>query len=299
MMSSGSGRIPSAAITSAMHSFVALEALGRPVLERLGGRLLRDPASSAPRTTRAGRCEVSGSPPASEITSGRAVISIRSRIADERITLRARREQPRVALEISRGGMGSPVCRSGTPGSGSLLRLGHADSVAQFAVGCPVGGTRLHYPRGAMDPFLQGCQGLGLALATGMLAGALSGAFGHEGVHRHVIGVLAVVAGGFLFGISLTAADHPAWPGWPAGAVAALGAFGLTEDIVVSAGRRAPMGERRSASSGSSRSRRWCSPASRFLIPPISLVALAASLWLAFGRRRARSAKYEGLRLLR
>jgi phage host-nuclease inhibitor protein Gam len=33
-----------------------------------------------------GKVEVSGSPPASEITSGRAVISIRSRIAEERIT---------------------------------------------------------------------------------------------------------------------------------------------------------------------------------------------------------------------
>ena len=32
-----------------------------------------------------GKVEVSGSPPASEITSGRAVIAIRSRIADERI----------------------------------------------------------------------------------------------------------------------------------------------------------------------------------------------------------------------
>ena len=34
-----------------------------------------------------GKVEVSGSPPASEITSGRAVIAIRSRIAEERITL--------------------------------------------------------------------------------------------------------------------------------------------------------------------------------------------------------------------
>ena len=32
-----------------------------------------------------GNVDVSGSPPASEITSGRAVIAIRSRIADERI----------------------------------------------------------------------------------------------------------------------------------------------------------------------------------------------------------------------
>ena len=34
-----------------------------------------------------GKVEVSGRPPASEITSGRAVIAIRSRIADDRMTL--------------------------------------------------------------------------------------------------------------------------------------------------------------------------------------------------------------------
>ncbi len=34
-----------------------------------------------------GNVDVSGSPPASEITSGRAVIAIRSRIAEDRIML--------------------------------------------------------------------------------------------------------------------------------------------------------------------------------------------------------------------
>jgi hypothetical protein len=34
----------------------------------------------------AGKVEVSGRPPASEMTSGRAVIAIRSRIAEDRIT---------------------------------------------------------------------------------------------------------------------------------------------------------------------------------------------------------------------
>ena len=42
--------------------------------------------SSARRSVPGGKVEVSGRPPASEITSGRAVIAIRSRIADERIT---------------------------------------------------------------------------------------------------------------------------------------------------------------------------------------------------------------------
>ena len=41
-----------------------------------------------------GKVDVSGSPPASEITSGRAVISIRSRIAEERMTLVRRANSP-------------------------------------------------------------------------------------------------------------------------------------------------------------------------------------------------------------
>ena len=41
-----------------------------------------------------GKVEVSGRPPASEITSGRAVIAIRSRIADERMTCVRRAKSP-------------------------------------------------------------------------------------------------------------------------------------------------------------------------------------------------------------
>ena len=41
-----------------------------------------------------GKVEVSGRPPASEITSGRAVIAIRSRIAEERITWVRRANRP-------------------------------------------------------------------------------------------------------------------------------------------------------------------------------------------------------------
>ena len=42
----------------------------------------------------AGKVEVSGRPPAREITSGRAVIAIRSRIAEERITCVRRANRP-------------------------------------------------------------------------------------------------------------------------------------------------------------------------------------------------------------
>ena len=41
-----------------------------------------------------GKVDVSGRPPASEITSGRAVIAIRSRIAEERMTWVRRANRP-------------------------------------------------------------------------------------------------------------------------------------------------------------------------------------------------------------
>jgi hypothetical protein len=86
MMSSGSGRIPSAAITSRMHSLVR----SKPSVGPYWSASAED--SCAIRVIWAandsgGKVEVSGSPPASEITSGRAVTAIRSRIADDFITL--------------------------------------------------------------------------------------------------------------------------------------------------------------------------------------------------------------------
>ncbi len=83
--SSGSGAIPSARITSRMQALVS----SKPSVGPYWSASAED--SCAIRVMWAaklsgGKAEVSGSPPASEITSGRAVIAIRSRIADERIT---------------------------------------------------------------------------------------------------------------------------------------------------------------------------------------------------------------------
>ena len=76
-------------------SRVGEHALGRPVLQRPRGRLRGDRAPSRAAKISGGKVEVSGRPPASEITSGRAVIAIRSRIAEERHHPRARGEQRR------------------------------------------------------------------------------------------------------------------------------------------------------------------------------------------------------------
>ena len=60
-----------------------------------------------------GKVEVSGSPPASEITSGRAVTAIRSRIAEERITPVRSANRPGVALEVAGPGVGAPPVGGG------------------------------------------------------------------------------------------------------------------------------------------------------------------------------------------
>ena len=78
--------MPSAAIASTMHALVS----SRPSVGPYWSARAQD--SSAMRRVAAandsgGKVLVSGSPPASEITSGRAVMAIRSRIADDFMTL--------------------------------------------------------------------------------------------------------------------------------------------------------------------------------------------------------------------
>jgi hypothetical protein len=83
--SSGSGSMPSARITSRMHSFVSAKPSVGPYCSACAEDSWAILVIWAAKLS-GGKVEVSGSPPASEITSGRAVISIRSRIAEERIT---------------------------------------------------------------------------------------------------------------------------------------------------------------------------------------------------------------------
>ncbi len=143
-----------------------------------------------------------------------------------------------------------------------------------------------------MDLFLAGCQGVGLAIA----AGALAAAFGLRGTPGTVLALIAIVGGAALFGISLAAEDHPAWPGWLVGAALAGFAFIVTRDLAEGAARRADgagftgalIGLAALALAGLS-----------VLVPPVSLVALAGMVWLYLGRRRRAAQKYEGLRTLR
>ena len=77
--------MPSAAITSRMHSLVSAKPSVGPYWSASAALSCAIRVICAAKLS-GGKVEVSGRPPASEITSGRAVISIRSRIALDRIT---------------------------------------------------------------------------------------------------------------------------------------------------------------------------------------------------------------------
>jgi len=155
-----------------------------------------------------------------------------------------------------------------------------------------------------VDFFLAACQGFGLALAAGTVTGAIAGAVAARdgaGPPASLLAVLAgvgLVAGAILFGTSLAAEDHAAWPGWLVGALSALLSFSVISGVVRGAATRMQGG----------------SPATQVvylgvaaailaglsvLVPPVGLVALAAIGWLAVARRRRATRKHEGLRVLR
>ncbi len=84
-ISSESARIPSAAITSEMQAFVSSSPSVGPYWSALAHDSSAILAVTAAKVS-GGKVEVSGRPPASEITSGRAVTAIRSRMAEDVIT---------------------------------------------------------------------------------------------------------------------------------------------------------------------------------------------------------------------
>jgi hypothetical protein len=143
-----------------------------------------------------------------------------------------------------------------------------------------------------MDLFLAGCQGLGLALATG----AFGGASGRRGPVGALLLVVAMVGGGLLFGWSLDQEDHPAWPGFAAGAVCAAAAFVVVRDFAAGALARAGDG---GYTGGLIALSALVLAGLSLLLPPVALLALAGLLWLWAGRQRREARKYEGLRTLR
>jgi hypothetical protein len=151
-----------------------------------------------------------------------------------------------------------------------------------------------------MDLFVEGCQGMGLALAVGAIGGTIAGVRQDEGPLTPALAVVSAIAGAALFGWSLTQADHPAWPGWPVGSAFALFAFFVVAGFVA--------GARRRSSDGSATATTLALPVLlagivlaglALAFGPTAVIALTALVYLAIARRRRAARKYEGLRVLR
>jgi hypothetical protein len=143
-----------------------------------------------------------------------------------------------------------------------------------------------------MDLFLAACQGVGLAVAAGVLAGAP----GNREAIGYALLALAAIAGAALFGASLATEDHPAWPGWPVGALIAAGSFFVVSDFAAGAARRAEGGGLVATAVAAAA---LATAGLSILFGALGLVALAAIVYLGLGQRRRAARKYEGLRTLR
>jgi hypothetical protein len=139
------------------------------------------------------------------------------------------------------------------------------------------------------------CQGVGLSIAAGMLAGCLA----YEGEYRIGLLALAGLAGGVLFAASLATQTDSAFIGLIVGAPLAILAMTLTESVVA--------GARQRAEADPTAVSLMVAGAALLLalisIPDyICLLAVAAAggfLWLGLSRRRRDARKHEGLRVLR
>ena len=155
-----------------------------------------------------------------------------------------------------------------------------------------------------MDLLEATCQGIGLALAAGMLAGALSGAAEGDsgdgmGPVSALLVTIAVPGGAILFGASLATEDHPAWPGWPVGGLLAYFGFAVIRGVVAGAARRAGEGASAVAIAGMALVAALVVAGLALLWGPLSLLALAGLAYLWLGRRRRAGEKHAGLRSLR
>jgi hypothetical protein len=150
--------------------------------------------------------------------------------------------------------------------------------------------------------FLVICQALGLAIAAGLLIGA---------VVPPVMPDWGVIAGAAPLGIvaaglALNGEDEALWPALPIGLVGSALAGLVARDIVAGATRRVATqdaGRGRGQAAGGvpvivALTALVLALVSLF-VPPVSLVALLALVWLWLSRRRRAEQKHEGLRVLR
>ena len=150
--------------------------------------------------------------------------------------------------------------------------------------------------------FLAICQGLGLAIAVGLIIGV---------VLPPIMPAWGVVAGAAPLGVlaagaALNGAGEALWPALPVGVVGAGLAAVVARDVASGAARRQQGGlavqPDAQASSGVTAIVVLAAvvvAGISLVLKPFSLLALAALLWLWASRRRRAERKHEGLRVLR
>jgi hypothetical protein len=146
------------------------------------------------------------------------------------------------------------------------------------------------------------CQGLGLAIAVGLIIGV---------VVPPIMPAWGAVAGAAPLGVlaagaALNGADEALWPALPVGVVGAGLAAIVTRDVVSGAVRRQEGGlgaqPRSQAPSGLTAIVVLAAVVIAgvcLVLEPFSLLALVALTWLWVSRRRQAERKHEGLRVLR
>jgi hypothetical protein len=149
--------------------------------------------------------------------------------------------------------------------------------------------------------FLAICQGLGLAIAAGLILGV---------VVPPIMPTWGAVAGAAPIGVlaagaALNGADEPVWPALPVGLIGAGFAAVVTRDIASGAIRRQRdrvTGADVQAPSGVTVIVVLAAvivAGVSLILAPFSLVVLLALTWLWVSRRRQAERKHEGLRVLR
>ena len=145
------------------------------------------------------------------------------------------------------------------------------------------------------------CEGLGLAIAAGLIIGVVLPAV------MPAWGVIAAAAplGVLAAGAALNGADEAVWPALPVGIIGAGVAAIVSRDVAAGAQRRAADPRGGGADAGFSGVTVIVVVAAVILavislvLAPVSLVALLALVWLWSSRRRQEARKHEGLRVLR
>ena len=128
---------------------------------------------------------------------------------------------------------------------------------------------------------------------------------GREAARVPVIALLSG-AGAIAFAASLAEEGETAWPGLVVGALATAAAAVIALDVLEGAIARArSQGDEQKAADAANTLQiafvfgGMLIAALALFVPPVSLIAAAALLVLALGRRRKAGEKYEGLRILR